>query len=166
MAGGYRGPEDAVRESERPTTRIALVVATERGPRWSDSIRIASLRALCDKPLTCQRKARVAGDRKRDFHAARLVRDRCLPRHYTPAGTLFPAHLGKKHRGLFRFRPARVVVAGRYVDGGDHVCRRYAAGGGRTGVHAGDRGELDLVGVSAVGNDDGVFVCAIVAAFG
>jgi len=80
------------------------------------------------------------------------------------SGALFPAAVGAEHCGLFCFGEAGFVVAGGDIDGGDYVCGGYTIGGYRAGVHAGNIGELVVVEFFAFGNDDGVFVCAVVAA--
>ena len=58
------------------------------------------------------------------------------------------------------------LVAGGDVHGCHDLRGGYAAGGNRPGLHAGHRGELAVVEFSAVGDDDGLSVCAVVEALG
>ena len=124
---------------------------------------IASPHCVCDKPFQCHSIARRAGYRSRDLHAARLVRNRRLPRNHSPSGPVFPPCLRKKYRGLFRLRTPRLLVARRHLHGGNHFRRRYAPCGRRFGLHPRHRRKLDLVGVPALRDDDGFPVRAPVA---
>src|SRR5207244_11983925 len=71
-----------------------------------------------------------------------------------------------KQRGLLRLRPRRQQVAGSNLDGRNDLCRRYAAGRQRLGVHAGHRRQLAVVEFSALGDDDCLLVRAALAPLG
>src|ERR1700722_11599078 len=90
-----------------------------------------------------------------DTHASRLGRDRRISVADARAGDLFPAAFQPEHGRIFCVGAAGGVVARGNFDGGDDICRGHAAGGDGPRVFAGNRGELAVVELSAVGNDDG-----------
>ena len=71
-------------------------------------------------------------------------------------GIYFRRRSSTKHGRIFCVGTASHVVAGGDVDGRHDVCGGHAAGGDGPGLHAGHRGELAVVELSAVGNDDRV----------
>ena len=101
---------------------------------------------------------------RHDVHSARLVRDSRLSRDHFAARLVFPAKRGEEHGELFRVGAHRFLVAGGNVDGCHHVRRGHTSAGRGTRLHARNRGQLAVVGVPAVWNDDGVPVRAAVAA--
>ena len=66
-------------------------------------------------------------------------------------------------RGIFCLGAQRIVVAGGHVDGGDYFCRGYAAAGGGACGQERDLGQLAVVVAVFVRNDDGFFLCALLA---
>ncbi len=80
--------------------------------------------------------------------------------------SLLPASRQRKHGGVFHLRARCFVVAGGNVNGGHDVCGRHSAAGLRIGRAAGNCRELDLVGVLRRRHDDGVLLCALLAAGG
>ncbi len=91
-----------------------------------------------------------------DADAARLGRNPRISAADAPARTFFSAQVESQHRGIFRLGTSGDVVAGGNVHGGDDVCRGYSARRHRPGLHAGNCGELAVVELFAVGNDDGI----------
>ena len=78
-------------------------------------------------------------------------------------GAVVSPSLQPQCRRLLRLRPQRELVAGRHVDGRDHLRCRHAAGRHRTGLLARHLRELAVVGLPAVGHDDGLSLCPAVA---
>src|SRR6202171_5308420 len=60
---------------------------------------------------------------RHEFHSVRLDSHRSVSRHHPDAGTLLPLALGQECGRLLRLRPERFLVAGRHLDGGDHIRR-------------------------------------------
>ena len=120
------------------------------------------------RPFCNEREVAVriscTGGRHLALNTCRLGRDCWLSADHSCPGVVFPAAVGTEHGGLLCFRQKRVVVVGGNLDGGDHVCGRYAAGRDGTGLCQRSRGELAVVEFFAVGDDDGVLVREIVAA--
>src|ERR1700731_4581212 len=81
---------------------------------------------------------------RHEFHPAGLVGHHPVSRHHSDARSLFPLPLGQERGRLLCLRTQRFLVAGRHVDGGDHICRRHAAGGHRSGLYPGGRRELGV----------------------
>jgi len=101
-----------------------------------------------------------------DADAARLGRDPRVFAVDAPARAFLPEALEPKYGGLFRIGTPSHLVAGRNVHGGHNVRGGYATGGDRPRVHTRNRGKLAVVEFPAVGNDDGVSVCAAVETLG
>src|SRR5260370_23222804 len=119
------------------------------------------------RPFCNEREVAVriscTGGRHLALNTCRLGGDRWLSGDHSRPGVVFQAAVGTEHGGLLRFRQKRLVVAGGNVDGGDHVCGRYAAGRDGTGLYQRSCGELAVVEFFSVGNDDGVCVGGIFA---
>src|SRR6266852_7277600 len=101
-----------------------------------------------------------------DADAARLGRDPRVSAVDAPARAFFPEALEPEYGGLFCIGAPGYLVAGGNVHGCHNVRGGYAACGHWSRLHARNRGELAVVEFSAVGNDDGVSVRAVVEAFG
>ena len=80
-------------------------------------------------------------------------------------GLYFRRRSGNTTEDYFVSGTKCVVVARGNVNGGDHLCRGYAIACCGARLHAGHCRELAVVGISAVRNDDRVFIRAIVEAF-
>src|ERR1700733_7865886 len=89
-----------------------------------------------------------------EFYAARLVRDYWLPRNYSCSGSLFSSKFWQEFRRLLCIRTNSLMVAGRHVHGGYHLCSLHSSPCRWPGLHARSSGELDLVGFFAVRDDD------------
>ena len=97
-------------------------------------------------------------------HLRRLGRGRALlpvePRHRL----LLQVARAVERRRILPLRPQRAVVAGRHLDGRDHLRRRHAAGGHRHGGGQRDRRKLAVVELRLERHADGVLLRAPVAA--
>ena len=100
-----------------------------------------------------------------ELHPIRLDGGYRLSGDHTSSGLVLSWTLQQERGRLLCLRTQCLVVACRHVHGGDDVCCRHAAGGHWTGVHAGYRGKLAMVGLPSVGNDDGLSLRAALAAF-
>ena len=102
-------------------------------------------------------------ERVHEPHRVRLGGHRRLSGDHAGPRPVLPPAVGPQHRGLLRLGPQGLVVAGRHVDGGDHVRRRHAARRDRPRLPAGNRRQLAVVELPALRDDDGVPLRAAVA---
>ena len=77
---------------------------------------------------------------------------------------LLPPPLRQERGRLLSLRTQRELVAGRHLDGRDHLRRRHSAGRHRPGLLTGHRRQLALVVVPALRDDDRLPLRASVAA--
>jgi len=97
--------------------------------------RSAARSATCRSP-SCRRRA----------VPPRRTRRRAVPDPHARVGCATRAPGGLEHRAVLCRGPLAALVAGGYVDRGDHVRVRHPLGDRRTGRYPGNRGQLVLVG--------------------